>query len=218
MRRREFITIPVRASAAAALYGIGAGSLPVNAQSVRMRLRFFTEAEARTVQAACERILPGDESGPGAMDAGVVIYIDRQLAGPWGRDAWRYTKAPWFESVPEHGYQGRDNPRQIYRKGIASLGDFAGLDAHEQDERLMAIEHTLFFQMLRTQTIEGMFCDPLHGGNAGLVGWKLIGFPGPVMSYREQIDGYYGRAYRPKPVSLEQVVGHPVKGLEDEGS
>jgi gluconate 2-dehydrogenase gamma chain len=56
----------------------------------------------------------------------------------------------------------------------------------------------------------------MHGGNAGLIGWQLIGFPGPRMSYREEIDKYHGLPYRPKPVSLQQVVGHPVHGWEEE--
>ncbi len=74
--------------------------------TVRVPLRFFTAAEARVVVAACERIFPNDESGPGATEAGVVVYIDRQLAGPYGRDKYRYTKGPFVESLPEHGYQG----------------------------------------------------------------------------------------------------------------
>lgn len=168
------------------------------------------------VEAACARIFPTDESGPGATEAGVVICIDRQLAGPYGKDAYRYTKAPWIESVPEHGYQGKESPQQVYRSGIRELGDFVGLTPPEQDQRLEAIEHTQFFQLLRTHTIEGMFCDPLHGGNAGLIGWQLIGFPGPVMSYRGEVDKHYGQAFRPKPASLEQIVGHPVKGMEEE--
>jgi gluconate 2-dehydrogenase gamma chain len=61
-----------------------------------------------------------------------------------------------------------------------------------------------------------MFCDPMHGGNAGLIGWQLIGFPGPRMDYREHIDRHYGLPWRPQPVSLQEVVGHPVKGWEDE--
>lgn len=220
MRRREFITIPVKSAGGLILGAVAGRVAPLLAQKgeLRVPLRFFTAAEARVVQAACERIFPGDESGPGATDAGVVIYIDRQLAGPYGRDAFRYTKGPWFESVPEHGYQGQETPRETYREGLKQLGDFAELSAAEQDERLVAIEHTRFFQMLHSHTIEGMFCDPLHGGNIGLVGWKLIGFPGPVMSYRDEVDKHYGQAWRPRPVSLEQVVRHRVKGLEDEGS
>ena len=86
-------------------------------------LRFFTEAEARIVQAAAARIFPSDESGPGATEANVIVYIDHQLAGPWGSDKYRYTKGPWVESFPEHGYQGKETPQQIYRDGIKKLGD-----------------------------------------------------------------------------------------------
>jgi gluconate 2-dehydrogenase gamma chain len=61
-----------------------------------------------------------------------------------------------------------------------------------------------------------MFCDPLHGGNADLVGWQLIGYPGPVMSWRSAITVYNkGEAYRPKPIGLEQMLGTVVKGLEE---
>jgi gluconate 2-dehydrogenase gamma chain len=60
-----------------------------------------------------------------------------------------------------------------------------------------------------------MFCDPMHGGNADLIGWQLIGFPGPYMSWAEHIDQHNGKGYRPKPRSLADVVGHPVKPWEE---
>ena len=66
-----------------------------------MPLRFFTTAEARVVEAACDRIFPSDATGPGSREAGAVVYMDRQLAGPYGRDKYRYTKPPFVESVPE---------------------------------------------------------------------------------------------------------------------
>lgn len=187
------------------------------AETVALELRHFTATQARVVEAACARIFPTDENGPGATEAGVVVYIDRQLAGPYGRDAWRYTKGPWITDDWEgHGYQGEEDPREIYSAGIESLGaGFVDLDARRQDERLLAIEDSRFFEMLRSHTIEGMFCDPLHGGNADLIGWQLLGFPGPVFSYKDRIEDY-GKPYRPAPRSLEQIVGHPVKGLEDE--
>jgi choline dehydrogenase-like flavoprotein len=71
-------------------------------------------------------------------------------------------------------------------------------------------------QLLRTHTVEGMFCDPLHGGNIGMVGWKLIGFPAPRMSYRYEIDKYYGKTYGAAPKSLEQILRQPVKASEDD--
>jgi gluconate 2-dehydrogenase gamma chain len=63
-----------------------------------------------------------------------------------------------------------------------------------------------------------MFSDPLHGGNAGLIGWQLIGYPGPLMSYRDEIDKNYGEPLRRHPMRLEQIVWHPVKGWEEEQS
>ena len=218
MKRREFITLPAKSLGGLLLYTLAREPFRAEGQeqTVRVPLRFFTEAEAREVVAACERIFPADASGPGATEAGVVIYIDRQLAGPYGRDKYRYTKGPWVDSFPEHGYQAKASPREIYREGVAALKNFASLTPAQQDERLRAIEQTTFFQMLRRHTLEGMFCDPLHGGNADMIGWQLIGYPGPRMSYREEISRNPGEALRRKPVSLADMVGHPVKGLEEE--
>ncbi len=222
MRRREFLTIPAAAMGGTLLYTLGGEALRLQAQSgnkdgnIKVPLRFFTAEEAQQVSAACARIFPSDASGPGATEAGVVIYIDRQLAGPYGRDKYRYTKGPFVESFPEHGYQGKENPREIYRAGIKTLGDFAGLSPAGQDAKLAAIERSRFFQLLRAHTIEGMFCDPMHGGNAGLIGWQLIGFPGPQMSYRNEIDKYFGQPWRPKPRSLQQIMGRSGQPWEDE--
>ena len=222
MRRREFITLPAKCLGGLLVYTLAGVPIRIQAQEtmVRLPLRFFTANEARVIAAACERIFPSDENGPGAKEAGVIIYIDRQLAGPFGRDRHRYTKGPFLESVPEHGYQGKASPQEIYRDGLRQLGEdgFADLDAGKQDERLQAIERTVFFRMLRTHTIEGMFSDPLHGGNAGVIGWQLIGYPGPLMSYRDEIDKNYGEPLRRHPMRLEQIVGHPVKGWEEEQS
>jgi gluconate 2-dehydrogenase gamma chain len=211
MKRREFILVPGRIMGGALL-----SSLPGNAQKVPVPLRFFSAAEAKVIEAAAERIIPADENGPGATEAAVVVYIDRQLAGPYGRDKYRYTKPPFVESSPDRGYQGKETPREIYRAGIQRLGDFASLDAAVQDARLRSVETTDFFRMLRQHTVEGMFSDPLHGGNENLVGWQLIGYPGPLMSFREQIDQARGEAWRQKPVSLVQIAGRAVSGLDDE--
>jgi len=220
MKRREFLTVPVKSLGGLLLFTLAGEPVRFAKQGnakVRIPLLFFTEAEARIVQAACARIFPSDENGPGATEANVIVYIDRQLAGPWGEDKYRYTQAPWVESVPEHGYQAKDNPRQIYRAAIPKLGaDYTSVPPTEQDARLRAIERSTFFRILRTHTLEGMFSDPLHGGNAGLIGWQLIGYPGPLMSYRDEIDKYHGLPFQAKPKSLEQVTGRKVKGWEEE--
>lgn len=219
MKRREFLTLPLASLGGRLLYTLAGDPVILRAQEgqVRVPLKFFTEAEARIVAAACERILPRDETGPGATDAAVVIYIDRQLAAAYGRDKHRYTKEPFGDSFPEHGYQGRKSPREIYREGLASLAGFAELSPAAQEEKLRGIEKSMFFQMLRTHTIEGFLCDPMHGGNAGLIGWQLLGYPGPLMSYRDEIARNLGEAYRRKPKSLAEVLGRGVKGWEEEG-
>jgi len=218
MRRREFLTVPAAAMGGTLLYTLAGEPVRLQAQdaTVKVPLRFFTAEEARVVTAACARIFPSDASGPGATEAGVVIFVDRQLAGPYGRDKYRYTKGPFVDSYPEHGYQGKESPREIYRAGIKTLGDFVGLSPADQDAKLQSIEKSRFFQLLRTHTIEGMFSDPMHGGNAGLIGWQLVGYPGPQMSYRNEIDKHFGQPWRPKPASLEQIVGRPGKPWEDE--
>src|SRR5277367_7179188 len=156
MKRREFIVLPAKALSGLVLSSLMGELIPAAAQdTVKVGLRFFTAAEAKIVQAACERIFPSDESGPGATEAGVVIYIDRQLAGPYGKDKYRYTKGPWVESIPEHGYQGKETPQEIYRAGIKLLPDnFAGLPAEQQDLQLEKIQETYFFQLVRTHTVE----------------------------------------------------------------
>ena len=32
-------------------------------------------------------------------------------------------------------------------------------------------------------TMEGMFADPIYGGNKGFAGWRLVGFPGAQPSF-----------------------------------
>src|ERR1700693_1056797 len=115
MRRREFLTLSAASVGGILVYSLDREVSRLAAQTkqaVRIPLRFFTQTEALIVAAAASRIFPSDESGPGAREAGVAIYIDRQLAGPWGRDRYRYTQEPFKENVPaEFGYQGKATPR-----------------------------------------------------------------------------------------------------------
>jgi gluconate 2-dehydrogenase gamma chain len=228
MRRREFLTISSSMLGGVLVYSLDrkaslltAGSRELgraeNDKTVRIPLRFFTEQEAVIVAAAAGRIFPSDKSGPGAKEAGVAIYVDRQLAGPYGRDAHRYTQGPFEENAAaEFGYQGAATPREIYRTALKGLAGFPRLSASEQDEALRKIEASNFFALLRLHTIEGMFCDPLHGGNADMVGWQLIGYPGPRMNNADDIDRHFGEAFRPKAVRLREVAGHEVRGSEEE--
>ncbi len=78
-----------------------------------------------------------------------------------------------------------------------------------------ADEKTYFFALLRRHTIEGMFCDPVHGGNVDMVGWQMLAFR-VEMSYREAVNTHFGEAYRPRPASLLQISGFKIRPSEDE--
>ena len=222
MRRRQFLILSAASVGGVLVYSLDRQASRVFAQekskqTLKIPLRFFTEEEALIVAAAAARIFPGDDSSPGAKEAGVVVYVDRQLAGPYGRDRYRYTQGPFNENAPrEFGYQGKATPAETYREGLKGLKGFDSLSPEQQDAKLREIESTHFFALLRQNTIEGMFCDPVHGGNVDMVGWQLVGFPGPRMSNANDMDTHYGEAFRPKPMSLEQVTGRKVRPSEDE--
>src|SRR6202049_2119434 len=220
MRRPHFLTISATTIGGVLVYSLDRKAFRIasQAKALRIPLRFFTETEALIVAAAAARIFPSDDSGPGAKEAGVVIYIDRQLAGPYGRDRYRYTQGPFDENAArEFGYQGKATPSETYREVLKGLKGFDSLSPEEQDKQLRQIENTHLFALLRQNTIEGMFSDPVHGGNVDMVGWQLVGFPGPRMSNYEEIDKHFGEAFRPKPITLEQSIGRKVIPTEDEG-
>src|ERR1043166_10149759 len=104
MKRREFLTLPAAAIGGTLLYTLAGEPIRLQAQNgtVKVPLRFFTAEEAKVITAACARIFPSDASGPGATEAAVVIYIDRQLAGPYGARKHRYPKGPLLVSGREN--------------------------------------------------------------------------------------------------------------------
>jgi gluconate 2-dehydrogenase gamma chain len=124
MRRRQFLIVSAASIGGVLVYSLDRRASRLFAQQkssplLKIPLRFFTEADALIVAAAASRIFPSDDSGIGAREAGVVIYIDRQLAGPYGRDRYRYTQGPFEEGAArEFGYQGKATPQETYREGL----------------------------------------------------------------------------------------------------
>lgn len=183
---------------------------------------FFVAPEQRFMEAAVERLIPADELGAGALQAGVAFYIDQQLIGAYGYAAKMYMQGPWGEGTPEQGYQLPLAPREVYRLGIAETNDhcrrayggksFDQLTADQQDATLTGLEKStidlpsvpaaVFFQILYDNTVEGFFADPLYGGNRDMIGWKLVGFPGVAAYYRDAIPNYINKAYTVAPVSI----------------
>ncbi|TAM58524.1 gluconate 2-dehydrogenase subunit 3 family protein [bacterium] len=184
---------------------------------------FLTPPEQRFVEAAIERLIPADSSGPGAREAGVAYYIDQQLRGAWGTGARQYRQGPWMAGTPEQGYQLNLIPQQVYRIGIAATNahcrqaygkTFDALSGAHQDDVLHGLESgkialaeipsKTFFSILLGNTIEGYFADPLYGGNRNMAGWRAVGFPGVAAAYAGVIEKY-NVPYKVKPVSIADV-------------
>jgi gluconate 2-dehydrogenase gamma chain len=169
--------------------------------------QFFTAAERDFIDAAVSRLIPNDELGPGAKEAGVTVFLDRQLAGAYGQGASWYMQGPWQKGEETQGYQSRMSPAEIYRAAIKAIDahcaqhydgkTFAGLSDEQKDEVLTGLEKKTislegadagtFFTLILQNTTEGFFSDPIYGGNRDMVGWKLIGFPGARYDYRPYV-------------------------------
>ena len=132
----------------------------------------LSTAEYATLVAAIDRLIPTDDLGAGAGDAGVGIFLDSALTNA---------------HAPYHTF---------YQAGLAALdmaadgGDFAALDPDAQDALIGQLESgdladapDGFFGLLLEHTRQGMFGDPIYGGNRAFAGWDLIGYPGVKLNW-----------------------------------
>jgi len=211
---------------------------------------FFNNHERETVDAIVSRIFPGDADDPGAHEAGVVFYIDRNLGGAnLGYTLKTYTQGPFpviseepvsvtassnrnqydfidlgTDQASRYGYQSILAPQEIYRRGLEALdayaqskheNNFVDLSPEDQDaiigeladDKATGFEGPSargFFTQLRNDTIEGMFSDPMYGGNQGLVGWELIGYPGAQRLYTP--DNIKDPKFTKAPQSLSMLL------------
>src|ERR1700722_212909 len=147
--RRKFLrgslgTLPVALGA-----GLVAGPPAVAAAVHDYQPKFFTADEWQFLCAAVDRLIPPDAEGPGAVEAGVPEFIDRQMDTPYAQGALWYMQGPYYEVRPELGYQMKFTPRDIYRIGIAASDRwvqamrgkrFAALDGATQDGLLAQME------------------------------------------------------------------------------
>lgn len=226
--RREFGKILGTVGVGSTLGVAGATEAAVSQETAPARdvaaFTFFTRNEAAFVDAAVDHLIPADELGPGAREAGVTLFIDRQLAGAFGTGAKWYMRGPWGESVPEQGYQLPLTPQQLYRLCIGEINQYCErqygerFDRSSPEQQLAVVEAmddgslalegvpiAEFFSLLLQNTIEGFFSDPVYGGNRDKVGWRLVGFPGVGAAYFRHFQKF-NEPYLVEPVSIEDVV------------
>lgn len=148
---------------------------------------FLNEHERRTIEAISERIFPTDEFGPGARDTDAVVYIDRALAGYGHHLQQLYRRGiKAVDRVSKSNFEGRAFADVSDEQQDSILRPFldAATDSGEEDsESAESILLNEFLGAVRLHTMEGVFCDPIHGGNRNAENWKLIGFPGAQWGY-----------------------------------
>lgn len=213
--RRAFL---VRAAAGAGAVA-GAGLLPdasgqnrgerheAPAQLHSSAGAFFNQEDAATIAAFTERLMPGAAGKPGAREAGVLRYIDLALAGAYAdlQDFYR-------RSLRQLDVYCRKTYQESFRR----------LDAARQDEVITALERDQvtgftwpsgleFFNIIRTHTMEGLFADPIYGGNQNFAGWRLVGFPG-AQSIFTPADMRSRQAFTREPIIGLEASDESAKG------
>jgi gluconate 2-dehydrogenase gamma chain len=182
-----------------------AGVLP--AASADTPYVYLSDHQAAVLDAATRRLIPGPtddplETSPGAGEANVVRYLDTMLGafsftppkvhagGPWsnragGSQDFMADFVP-LDRAQNFAWQQRiTNLRSQYTNGIALLdqlagGDFSTASKTQQDSILSTGQTLSFTQLLFGHAIEGMYSVPEYGGNANLVGWQDIQWPGDI--------------------------------------
>jgi gluconate 2-dehydrogenase gamma chain len=228
--RRDFLKGAVVGGAAAATATPAVVPAPAQAQQAPAPASpgysFLNLEEAAFVEALVDHMVPADELSPKGTDIGINIFIDRALAGAWGNGDRLYMQGPWKTGVPSQGYQLPLTPAQLYRTGIASTNaycrkTYAGkpfdrLNETQREEVLVGLSTAKitfdnglpvreFWTTLYQTVMQGMFSDPIHGGNRNKAGWKLIGFPGAIAVHRENIEKYKDKPFPNDPVSIADM-------------
>jgi gluconate 2-dehydrogenase gamma chain len=182
---------------------------------------FFSGAEGRAVEAIADRIIPPDPETPGGKEAGCAVFIDRQMAGPYGRQDGLYNSPPFLNGTKQQGPQSQAGPAQKYREGLAALDRycrskyadkvFAELGDSDKDEILSGLENEnvklegadskAFFEQMIKDVQQGFFADPIYGGNRDMAAWRMIGYPGARYNYLDWVDRHNERFPLP-PVGI----------------
>lgn len=182
---------------------------------------FFTGEEGRAMEALADCIIPPDAETPGGKDAGCAVFVDRQLAGPYGRREGLYVRPPFQAGTKSQGPQSEKGPAQHYREALAALDrgckakygerPFADLPVADKDEvlrelekgdfKLDGIDGQSFFEQVVKDVQMGFFADPIYGGNRDMVAWKMIGYPGARYNYLDWVSRHNERFPLP-PVGI----------------
>jgi gluconate 2-dehydrogenase gamma chain len=171
--------------------------------------------EAAVTEALVEHMWPADHLTRSGVDLGIATYIDRQLAGAFGRGDRLYAQGPFRKGKAQHGYQLPLTPEAWYKAGVAALNAYCTRAHGKTFDRLASAEREAALQsvasgkanlpafdlsmwfngLLHPLFAQGAFADPIYGGNRGKAAWKMIGYPGLPAVYRSDIVTFRGKRH-----------------------
>jgi gluconate 2-dehydrogenase gamma chain len=182
---------------------------------------FLSVNEGRALEALADCIIPPDVDTPGGKEAGCAVFVDRQLAGPYGRQEGIYLRPPFLAGGRNQGQQSDKGPAQFYREGLTAFDrackehhggkSFAELPVVDQisvltdlergELKLNGVDGRSFFAQVVKDVQMGFFADPIYGGNRDMVGWKMIGYPGARYNYLDWVSRH-NEAFPLPPVGI----------------
>lgn len=184
---------------------------------------FIDADEARFLASMADVLIPEDDA-PSASQAGVVDFIDLQLAGPYGQGAGLFLEGPFEDGAPEQGWQTAHTPASLIRNGIARLESgetrLVDLDAQQRKDFVTRLSEGDGFDLgdVPVQTLfdeiwalvkEGYFSDPIYGGNKDYAGWRMVGFPGAHAYYTDHVDKNAPFRAPPRGIAHQPGTGRP---------
>jgi gluconate 2-dehydrogenase gamma chain len=171
--------------------------------------------EAAFVEALVTLMCPADDLTPNGVDSGLAAFIDRQLAGDFGRGSKRYSHGPWQTGRPQQGYQLPLTPEQYFKAGIEAANAACSAKYAKPFDQISAGDAGVFLDALAAGKVDSprlplaawfnelvyplftqaCFADPIYGGNVDKVFWKMIGYPGLPATNTINMVQYRGKPF-----------------------
>ena len=213
--RRIFLKQVAGASGALAAAVTAGAAAAAPAPDTPAGYESLSPEEAAFVEAMVNVMCPADGLTPNGVDCGLAEYIDRQLAGSFGRGDRLYRSGPWRSGKPQLGYQLPLTPEQFFKAGIAAAQSASTARFGKRFEELESAPADAFLQELAagkvtdkrvplTQWFNGLvyplftqacFADPVYGGNHNKVFWKLVGYPGLPAVHSQNMTAFRGKPF-----------------------
>ena len=187
---------------------------------------FFRPAEAAFFEAVADHMVPADGLTPGGTDLGIATYIDRALGSGYGKGDRLFMQGPWKLGTPNQGYQLPMTPAELFRNGVEQTNlhcaktyggkAFDALTSAQKEEVLKGLESgaikfangmpsKAFFDEMYQNVMQGMFGDPIYGGNRDKASWRMIGFPGVIATNQKNVAAYKNKKFTSEPLSIADI-------------